>query len=324
MMSAFTRRTRLVASALTAVALLSVAACSSGSGTDEPDAATSSGYNLTADQNRITTDSVPEIAAKVPQPIRDRGTLIVTGSAGTAPPLRFYADDDKTIIGSETDFAHLLGDVLDLDVELTAADWAQNFVRVDSGEADVFISNVTVTEERKEKYDFSTYRLDNLAFEVKKDSGIEVKDPKDVAGLKVGVSSGTNQEALLVEWNEQNIAAGLEPTEILYFQNATDYYLALGSGRIDAYFGPNPSASFHVIQAGETEIAGTFSGAGADLQGEIAVLTKKDNGLIEAINAALNHVIENGTYQQVLDRWGIANEAVATSVTNPPGLPKKQ
>ncbi len=323
-MSAFTRRTRLVASALTAVALLSVAACSSGSGTDEPDAATSSGYNLTADQNRITTDSVPEIAAKVPQPIRDRGTLIVTGSAGTAPPLRFYADDDKTIIGSETDFAHLLGDVLDLDVELTAADWAQNFVRVDSGEADVFISNVTVTEERKEKYDFSTYRLDNLAFEVKKDSGIEVKDPKDVAGLKVGVSSGTNQEALLVEWNEQNIAAGLEPTEILYFQNATDYYLALGSGRIDAYFGPNPSASFHVIQAGETEIAGTFSGAGADLQGEIAVLTKKDNGLIEAINAALNHVIENGTYQQVLDRWGIANEAVATSVINPPGLPKKQ
>ncbi|ATQ29949.1 ABC transporter substrate-binding protein [Rhodococcus ruber] len=320
MMSALTRRTRLVASALTAVALLSVAAC----GTNEPDAAGAAGYNLTADQNRITTDPVPEIAAKVPQSIRDRGTLIVTGSAGTAPPLRFYADDDKTIIGSETDFAHLLGDVLDLDVELTAADWAQNFVRVDSGEADVFISNVTVTEERKEKYDFSTYRLDNLAFEVTKDSGIEVKDPKDVAGLKVGVSSGTNQEALLVEWNEQNVAAGLEPTEILYFQNATDYYLALGSGRIDAYFGPNPSASFHVIQAGETEIAGTFSGAGADLQGEIAVLTKKDNGLIEAINEALNHVIENGTYQQVLDRWGIANEAVATSVINPPGLPKKQ
>ncbi|MFF0280757.1 ABC transporter substrate-binding protein [Rhodococcus aetherivorans] len=319
-MSALTRRTRLVASALTAVALLSVAAC----GTDEPDAAGAAGYNLSADQNRITTDPVPEIAAEVPQSIRDRGTLIVTGSAGTAPPLRFYADDDKTIIGSETDFAHLLGDVLDLDVELTAADWAQNFVRVDSGEADVFISNVTVTEERKEKYDFSTYRLDNLAFEVRKDSGIEVKDPKDVAGLKVGVGSGTNQEALLVEWNEQNVAAGLEPTEILYFQNATDYYLALGSGRIDAYFGPNPSASFHVIQAGETEIAGTFSGAGPDLQGEIAVLAKKDNGLIGAINAALNHVIENGTYQQVLDRWGIANEAVETSVINPPGLPKKQ
>ncbi len=212
------------------------------------------------------------------QQIRDRGTLVVTGSAGSAPPLRFYADDDKTLIGSETDFAYLIGDVLGLKVDLQAADWAQNFVRIDSGEADAFISNVTVTEERKEKYDFSTYRLDTVAFETKKDSGIQIKEPKDVAGLKIAVSSGTNQEALLVKWSEQNVAAGLEPTDITYYQNATDYYLPLASGRIDAYFGPNPSSSFHVAQAGETEIAGTFSGAGDALQGEIAVLTKKDNG----------------------------------------------
>lgn len=320
-MFASSRPVRLLTSALTAVAFLGVAACSSGADA-EPDAASTAGYNLTADQNRITTDAVEEIAAKVPQEIRDRGKLVVTGSAGTAPPLRFYADDDTTIIGSETDFAHLIGDVLDLEIELTAADWGQNFVRVDSGEADVFISNVTVTEERKEKYDFATYRLDSLAVEVGTDSGITFEGPEDIAGLTIGVGSGTNQEALLVEWNEQNIAAGLEPAEILYYQNAVDYYLALGSGRIDAYVGPNPTSAFHVLQAGETEIAGTFSGAGLDLQGEIAVLTRKDNGLILAINEALNHIIENGTYAQVLDRWGISSEAVEASRINPPGLPK--
>lgn len=315
-----TRRVRLLASAVTAAAVLGTAACSSGP--DRADAATAAGYNLTADQNRITTDKVDEIAAKVPQAIRDRGTLIVTGAAGTAPPLRFYADDDTTIIGSETDFAYLIGDVLDLEIELTAADWAQNFVRVDSGEADVFISNVTVTEERKEKYDFATYRLDSLAVEVKKDSGITFSGAKDIAGLTIGVGSGTNQEALLVEWNEQNIAAGLAPAEILYYQNAVDYYLALGSGRIDAYVGPNPTSAFHALQTGETEVAGTFSGAGADLQGEVAVLTKKDNGLIQAINEALDHIIDNGTYTRVLERWGITSEALSDSRINPPGLPK--
>lgn len=317
----FPRRARLLTSALTAAALVGAAACSSGDAA-EPDAATTAGYNLTADQNRITTDAVDEIAAKVPQNIRERGTLVVTGSAGTAPPLRFYADDDTTIIGSETDFAYLIGDVLDLDIELTAADWAQNFVRVDSGEADVFISNVTVTEERKEKYDFATYRLDSLAVEVAKDSGITFDSPEDIAGLTIGVGSGTNQEALLVEWNEQNTAAGLDPADILYYQNAVDYYLALGSGRIDAYVGPNPTSAFHVLQAGETEIAGTFSGAGPDLQGEIAVLTKKDNGVIQAINEALEHIIDNGTYAQVLERWGISSEAIEESRINPPGLPK--
>ena len=322
-MSATIRRTRFFASALTAVALLAGAACSSGEAA-EPDAATAAGYNLTAEQNHITTDEVPDIAAKVPQAIRDRGTLIVTGSAGTAPPLRFYADDDKTIIGSETDIAYLIGDVLGLDIELTAADWAQNFVRIDSGEADTFISNVTVTEERKEKYDFATYRLDSLAVEVKKGSDITFSGPKDIAGLKIGVGSGTNQEALLVEWNEQNVAAGLEPAEILYYQQATDYYLALGSGRIDAYVGPNPSSSFHALQTGETEVVGTFSGAGLDLQGEIAVLTKKDNGLVGAIHEAIDHLIENGAYAQVLERWGIQTEALDASEINPPGLPKKQ
>lgn len=321
-MSASSHRVRLSTAALTTAALLGAAACSSGAGAGtDTDAATAAGYNLTAEQNRITTGAVEEIAARVPRSIRDRGTLVVTGSAGTAPPLRFYADDDTTIIGSETDFAHLIGDVLDLDIELTAADWAQNFVRIDSGEADVFISNVTVTEERKEKYDFATYRLDSLAVEVGKDSGITFDGPADIAGLTIGVGSGTNQEALLVEWNEQNVAAGAEPAEILYYQNAVDYYLALGSGRIDAYVGPNPTSAFHVLQAGETEIAGTFSGGGLDLQGEIAVLTKKDNGLIRAVNEALNHIIANGTYAQVLERWGISNEAIEVSRINPPGLP---
>ena len=118
------------------------------------------------------------------------------------------------------------------------------------------------------------------------------------------------------------MAEGLAPIDIKYFQNSTDYYLALSSGRIDGYFGPNPTAQYHVASAGETKVVGTFSGAGDALQGEIAVLTKKDNGLVKAFADAINHTIENGTYQQVLDRWNLASEAVTTSEVNPPGLPK--
>lgn len=280
-------------------------------------------FDLSPEQaGRVTAAAVPEIAALVPQEIRDKGTLVVTGSAGTAPPLRFYATDDTTIIGSEVDIAHLLGDVLGLKVEIQAADWAQNFVRVDSGEVDAFISNVTVTEERKEKYDFATYRLDNLAFEAAADSTVTVTKPADVAGLSIAVGSGTNQEALLVAWNEQNIAAGLEPADIQYYQNATDYYLALSSGRIDLYFGPNPTAEYHAAVTGETKVVGRFSGAGDALQGKIATLTLKGNGLAEALQAAVDHTIADGSYEKVLDRWAISSEAVESSELNPQGLPK--
>jgi len=325
------RRGLAVTSALVA-ATLTISACG-GSSTDTADAGTSAGsaspaaaqgieFNLGPEQNRITTGKVDAIAAKVPQDIRDRGTIRVTGAAGTAPPLRFYATDDTTLIGSEVDFAYLFADVLGLDVELSAADWSQNFVRVDSGEVDAFISNVTVTEERKEKYDFATYRLDTLALESRIDDPWTGTDRKDLAGKVIAVGSGTNQEKILVDWNEQNIAEGLAPIDIKYFQNSTDYYLALSSGRIDGYLGPNPTAQYHAASTGESKVIGTFSGAGDTLQGEIAVLTGKGNGLAEAFTEAINHTIENGTYQQVLDRWNLTSESVEQSELNPPGLPK--
>ncbi|WP_069146103.1 ABC transporter substrate-binding protein [Rhodococcus erythropolis] len=317
------RTATLLISALATVALLGTACGSPDEeSTEQHSGATTSGINLSAEQNRISTDKVDSIAAKVPQEFRDRGTIRITGNAGTAPPLRFYADDDKTVIGSETDFAYLIAEVLGLKIDLQVADWAQNSVRIDSGDADAFISNVTVTEERKEKYDFATYRLDTLAFEVRKDKNLSLEKPEDVAGLKIGVGAATNQEALLVKWNEDNVAAGRAPAEITVYQKTTDYYLPLSSGRIDAYFGPNPSSQFHAAQTGENEVVGQFSGAGEAALGQIGVLVKKDNGLVQPISEAIDHLIENGTYEQVLERWKITNEAVDKSLVNPPGLPK--
>ena len=311
-----------VLSLLAAVTLLTTS-CSEPAAENTVTAEGGQTFDLSPEQSgRLVAEKVDSIAALVPQAIRARGTLKVTGSTGSVPPLRFYATDNSTIIGSEVDIAELIGNVLGLKVEISAADWSQSFVRVDSGEVDVFISNVTVTEERKEKYDFATYRKDDLALEAPKDSTWTYEDRKDIAGKRIGVGSGTNQEQLLVDWNAQNIAEGLQPAEIVYYQNASDYYLALSSKRIDGYLGPNPSAVYHVATTGDTKILTTYSGGGEKLQGEIAVLTKKDNGLIQPINEAINHLIEDGSYQKTLDRWGLGNEAVDTSQINPPGLPK--
>ncbi|MFJ9696596.1 ABC transporter substrate-binding protein [Kitasatospora sp. NPDC101183] len=322
-------RRALVTAAAASVAALTLAACGSGATGASADLAPAKGsvapngvtVNLSPNQNRVTTPKVDAIAALVPEEIRKRGTLTVVDSLGTTPPLDFYANDDKTIIGVEPDLATLIGNVLGLKVEFTPVSWENIFVGLDSGKYDVGISNITVTEARKEKYDFSTYRLDILGFEAKKGSGLKVTGAADLAGKSVGVSSGTNQEKLLIAWSEENTKAGRKPIDIKYFQG-TEFYLALSSGRIDAYVGPNPNLAFHVAQTGESEIVGTYSGGGADVQGKIATTTKKDNGLNQALNQALNEVIKNGAYGQVLKRWGLDNEAVPTSEINPPGLPK--
>ncbi|GAA4987772.1 ABC transporter substrate-binding protein [Kitasatospora paranensis] len=316
------------ASALLAGSLL-LTACGSGAdaaaqlagsaGSAAPNGTT---INLTPDQHRITTPKVDAVAALVPEEIRKRGTLQVVDNLGTVPPLDFHATDDRTIIGAEPDIAHLLGNVLGLQVELNPVSWENVFVGLDSGKYDVGLTNITVTEARKEKYDFATYRLDILGFEARKGGSWKVTGPKDVAGRTIGTSSGTNQEKVLIAWNEQNVKAGLKPVTIKYYQNSSDYYLALSSGRIDAWLGPNPTEAFHAAQVGQTEVIGTYSGGGADVLGKIAATTRKDNGLVKALQAAIDEIIRNGTYGQVLKRWGLEKEAVTTSEINPPGLPK--
>ncbi|MFE7704778.1 ABC transporter substrate-binding protein [Streptomyces sp. NPDC057486] len=318
------RRTLAAALATLTAAGLLTACGTSDAATDEikPKGQKGTGINIGPDQHRIRGRKVDAVAAKVPKAVRERGTLRLGASADASPPLGFYATDDRTRIGSEIDIATLIADTLGLKPQFEQVSWENLFVGLDSSKFDGVLSNVTVTEERKEKYDFATYRLDNIAFEAKKGSGWKVKGPKDVAGRTIAVSSGTNQEKILVDWSEQNEKAGRKPVDIKYFQKDTDYYLALQSGRIDAYLGPSPSANYHVASAGQSEIVGTLSGGGDGVQGKIAATTKKGSGLAEAYAAAIDHIIEDGSYARVLKRWGLSNEAVEKSEINPPGLPK--
>ena len=147
-----------------------------------------------------------------------------------------------------------------------------------------------------------------------------VNGPADIAGLKVAVGSGTNQEQILLAWDEENQAAGLEPAEITYYQNEADFLLALESGRIDLYFGPAPSASYRHETTGKTQIVGVVPGGG-DIPAQIAAMSLKDSGLAAPIAAALNHLIESGAYGEVLAKWGLDVEAIDVSEVNPPGLP---
>jgi polar amino acid transport system substrate-binding protein len=307
--------------ALALVSLLALAACGDPAAlADRPGTGSQFKVNTSPNQNRIRADKDDKIV--VPQSIRDRGELVV-GTTGTGtPPLSFRADDDKTVIGVEPDIAQLVADTLGLKLRLEPTSWENLFLSVESAQYDIGFSNITVTEERKDKYDFATYRVDTIAFEVKKDSAIQVKEARDIAGKKIAVGSGTNQEQILLRWDAQNKAAGLSAVQFQYYTNASDYYLALQSGRIDIYVGPNPTSSYHSAVSGDTKVVGQVSGGG-EVPAQIAGMTKKGSGLAEPVAAALNELIQNGKYKEVLARWNLTNEAIAKSEVNPLGLPRK-
>ncbi|MCS0599690.1 transporter substrate-binding domain-containing protein [Streptomyces sp. LP11] len=283
--------------------------------------------NGAAKETGLKVSEVKSISAELPAAVRESGKLVVGIGAlpsGSAP-LNFVGSDQRTLTGSEPDFGRLVAAVLGLKPEIRNFTWENLFVGVDSGKVDAAFSNVTVTEERKKKYEFASYRKDNLAFEVPKKSTWNFGgDYRNLAGKTVSVGAGTNQEKILLEWKAKLAKEGKKLT-VKYFpdQNATN--LALSSGKIDAFFGPNPSVAYRARQTANTpnptRNAGTFSGAGETLQGLIAATAKKDSGLAKPLADAINYLIEHGQYGKWLAAYNLSNESVAKSEVNPPGLP---
>ena len=324
---AFTTKPAAVV-ALTVSALLGLAACSDP-GASAATAASSSAanpagktFNLSPQQDRFKVAPDSAAAALVPEAIKADGKLTVVTTGGAAP-LSLFATDNKTLIGSEVDIAYAVGEALGLEVEVLPVAWADWPLGIESSRYEAVLSNVTVTEARKEKFDFATYRNDLLGFYAKSDSSIGgIKEAKDVAGKRIIVGSGTNQEAILVRWDEENKKNGLAPVQFQYYDDDSASSLALQSGRADLTFGPNAAAAYKAAQDGKTKQVGTLNG-GWPLTAQIAFTTKKGNGLAVAAQAALNHLIDDGTYARILDRWGLSSEAVQKSELNPAGLPKK-
>ncbi|MFF4948364.1 ABC transporter substrate-binding protein [Streptomyces chattanoogensis] len=283
--------------------------------------------NGAAKETDLKVSEVKSISAKLPKSIAKTGKLVIgVGALPTGSvPIQYVGDDQKTLTGSEPDFGRLVAAVLGLKPEVKNSTWENLFVGIDSGKVDVAFSNVTDTEERKKKYEFATYRQDNLGFEVPKKSTWNFDgDYRNLAGKTVSVSRGTNQEKVLLEWKAKLKKEGKGLT-VKYYPDNNSVYLALNSGKIDAHFGPNPSIAYHTTHTANTpnatRSAGKFSGAGAKLQGLIAATSKKGSGLAEPVAQAINYLIKHGQYAKWLDAWHLSNEAVKTSQVNPPGLP---
>ena len=298
--------------------LLAVALAFSASSWAQDVKINGTGVSLEANKTPIHTAKNPKAIALLPKDLHLAvpGKFTVAVAALNSPPLTVFADDNKTLLGSEADIARLVAESLGLEVNVVPTSWEDWPLGVTSGKYDAAISNITVTKERKEKFDFATYRVDSLAFSVKSTSDIAaVNGPADLAGRKVIVGSGTNQERILLGWNEDNRAAGRPPAQPVYLTDDASGNLYIQSGRADIFFGPQSMAAYKAALNGQTRVVGL-----GPKKAWVATTTKKGNGLVFALQAALDGAIARGEYQQVLARWGEQGEAVAQSVVNPPGI----
>ena len=279
-------------------------------------------FDTSAEQNgRIHVEKNEDAIKAIPQDFhfvnRDKLTIAVTPSD---PPLSFYASDAITPIGSEVDFASAIAESLGKQLELVPIPWIDWSLGLSSGKYDAVLANIGVTEARKKKFDFSTYRQGIHGFYVKSDSSIKkIEKPEDLAGYRVIVGGGTNQERIMLRWNDIVTHEKLKPITLQDYDDSAAKLLALQSGRADVIVGPHAQLVYFALRDHNLRKAGTLIAGWPD-RSDVSVVTRKSSGLAEPITIAINGLIKSGAYEKILSRWHLEDEALDVSETNPKGM----
>jgi polar amino acid transport system substrate-binding protein len=287
------------------VTALSTAACGSAASTSSG-ASTSTGTTASASPS----GQVSSIAAQVPAAVKAKGTLTVAADA-TYAPNEFIGSDGHTVVGMDADLAAALGQVLGLKVNMVNATFDTIIPGLASGKYNLGMSSFTDTKEREKTVDFVTYFVAGTSFYVKTSGGPDVTSLAGLCGHKVAVEKGTTQQAD-VQAQEPKCTSASKPVTLQIFNDQNAVNLALSSGRADVAMADSPVAAYQVKQSN-----GTFKLSGQPYgTAPYGIAIPKNNGMAEPVLAAMKHLIADGTYTKILQKWGVQEGAISNPVIN--------
>jgi len=304
-------RKATVAVTIGAVAILAAACSSSSSSTGT---STSAAPSTTATTVALPTTVIPTqptnaaIAATVPASVKSKGTIDVAMDATYAPD-EFIAPDGSTIVGMDADLATAITQVLGLKAKLINATFDTIIPGIQSGKYGMGASSFTDTIARQKVVDFVDYFTAGEGFYVKSGSPLAFNGLTSLCGHTVAVESGTTEQSYAVAQGKKCTTGKVT---VLSFGNQSQANLAVSSGRADVGFADSQVAGYIVATSN-----GVFQNSGTAFEvAPYGLALPKGNGMAAPVQAAVNYLIGNGVYNQILTKWGVQSGAVTSSVIN--------
>ena len=170
---------------------------------------------------------------------------------------------------------------------------------LDNGELDCVIASFTITDERKQSWNFTQqYRLEPVTFMVSADAGVTTL--ADMDGFIIGVGQGTTTAELIEEYMEDK---GIDINyEIQDFQYISDGVAALKTGQIDAYSVDRTGLMAYL----DDSLMLTEDVFGVQEIG--AALKKGNDELTEYMDGVITELKESGKLDELKEKWGIMTD----------------
>lgn len=289
--------------ALLLILVLALAGCGSSNSSSS-----SSGGSTSSSPAASGAD--PAIAAMVPSAIASKGSVTVATDASYAPN-EYFDTDGTTIIGMDVDLGHAIGKVMGVQWNFENAGFDGIIPGLASGKYDIGMSSFGDTNDREQTVDFVTYAKAGTAFYIKA-GGTEIPSLAALCGHTAGMEKGTTQLADATAQNTKCKNAGKPGVAIQAFPDQNGVNTALAAGRVDVAMADTPVSDYAVAQSnGQFALSGQSYGVVP-----YGIAVPKGTGLTKPIQAALKKLIANGTYTQILKKWGVESIAITNPVIN--------
>ena len=256
--------------------------------------------NSSKTSSQVTSLTSTTSAGQKATPVKSK--YVIASDSSFAPFV--FQNSSNQYTGIDMDLIKAIAEDQGFEIEITNPGFDAAINAVQSGQADGMIAGMSVTDARKETFDFSdSYYTANTILGVKESS--TVSSYEDLKGKTVGVKNGTASQTFLTE-NQSKYGY-----KIKTFADGSSMYDSLNTGSIDAVMDDEPVLKYSISQGQKlkTPIEGTPIG-------ETAFAVKKGSNpeLIEMFNNGLANLKASGEFQKILDKY-LATDSTSESST---------
>jgi polar amino acid transport system substrate-binding protein len=249
-------------------------------------------------------------------PDKYKGGVVKVGCDSPYPPWEMFVGETDQFTGFDYDLAQAIGAKLGVKFQFLKTSFDSILIGIQAGNLDVAMSAMYDNKTRQQEVDFVDYAKDGTAMLVLKGNPEKLTGFADLAGKNVGCEKGTTQADALAALNAQFKAEGKPEMTISEFPDQPAALLAVQSGKVVCDLTDSSTGGYIAIT---TDDGATFEiivdknpPAGWETQLDGIAISKENTGLRDAIQKALQQLMDEGIYTTIIQHYGIQPTDKAT------------
>ncbi len=258
----------------------------------------------------LAQSPVSELVKMVP-PDRVGKPFVLAVALGSPPD--DFRNENGEIAGWEIDIMRAATQSLGLQLELRPTTFDTLIPGLQSNRFDAATGQLGVTVVREKVVDMIGTLLGNELFAALADNPITVESLADLCGVTVATTRGSREMVFADEYQPKCAAASKQPINALAFNDGNGAAEALMSRRAEVYWLGSTAVSYFVARSkGRTKVVGHYTDTSY-----IGPALPKGSDMAVPLQAAIQHLMDNGTYGKIVTKWGLQSGAVKKAPLNP-------